>query len=217
MKIESQFNDYYDHIQASHIDPKVLYHRQPTVKYISNRHPFIQLMNDNLKPPAQGFYPVSEKSGYAFMRFNPFVLGFCGQLIRGFQFSEIEYDDTAHSRYFYEAQSAFEYLKSQKQYVIDRRFFAEIEALPSESEMKLATSEDFTGNPQEITANFFQEMWCPIFLYNLNMSRHHDEKQSHVTLNPNLKKIWFNLWKDAEACYEEIFQFLANGYLRGTS
>jgi hypothetical protein len=214
MRIESQFKDYYDHIQTSGIDQSVVFKRESIVKLISQKHPFIKLLTHNLRPLTQDFYPINEKSTYAFLRFNPFVVGYCGQLIRGFQFSQIEYDDTSHSQYFYGAEAVFTYLTEQKDYVIEKRFLSELEKWVPENEMQLITPAGFSGNPHNMTANFFREMWCPIFLYGLNSSgrQAYHEKRSHVIINPNLKKIWFDQWKNAETCYQEISQFLTNGF-----
>ena len=61
-------------------------------------------------------------------------------------------------------------------------------------------------------------MQAPVFIIGIEESSYsrtsYSDDGRHLILNPKLESIYFEKCKDAKSCYQEIFQFLADGPIK---
>lgn len=174
---------------------------------LSTQQLFVQLMEYNHL--GIGIASYSNWDGTTEIR--EFILGYCGQLIRGYQVVSYEYDCTYPSAYFYCHHQAADYLKrSQKRYKIKASFISSFEKRNQVIELKKPPYSFFKGEPKELVAQFFREAQVAVFGYNLVLSNRGvlDFGQSvQIELDPSLEEIHFDQVKDPRYWDREIEQF----------
>jgi hypothetical protein len=191
MYIISKYKDYYDIGNSYGIDKTIVYNRV-SLNNVDNSD-IISII------PSQLIDIIYENRKYRFWNifsefrgknYTPFLIGFCGKLILGFQCGSI-YDDNVEYIYNIDELS--------NKYNVDEKKYKKIS--------------EFTLNIKNVNINnIFFEFNTPIFLFERDIK--HRNHSFYCEINPKLSEYQFYRYYDAYQTFQNISMFMG-GVLGG--
>lgn len=180
MRIISKFHDYYDSVMKSGMDKDIVYLRDPKDIEIKDKYEL-------------GYrYHIGDKPIDVYLR----LLGYCGQIYHVFEVIKsnynqhtYSYDKTVEFYFTYDAFKAAGYGDRKRRYSWWKSDY-----------------EKFTEQDLSSALSIFHEHQVPLFLIEPSKDKH---KTQVIHLNPNLKKLNFQTFKDTYTAYQDIFQYVS--------
>lgn len=223
MKIISKFKDYYDEVADIALDLSCIYRRKETDILVNDSEVvFREILNLHKRRISKLFCNNEGKRGRSFLYFREIILGYCGKLIPVFQFIEIE--DFWHIEYynFYkvgEAERHFQSMAKKYPYYSGKENSrkGKVRTLGLEKESIYEERYNIQAN------SVFHHLQVPLFTVPSMPYAFLDRadffergfstrgERLSFSLNPYLERLEFYQIKDAQTCFQDIYQYINAG------